>query len=207
MKTFRSIAVSLFFAALFTVSAFAQTPTQPAGAGRIVTINTAAFEDPKAGITRYVNAMNALENEFKPTSTELQTLGTKIQTLQKQYNDLAAQANVANSPIKPESLQAKLDEIQNLQVEFKRKQEDAKIKLERRQQIVMGPVMQDIQKAMQDFTKQKGYGLVLDAAKLDNAGIILGWDESKIDVTKEFVTFYNARPATTAVTTPTTTKP
>src|SRR5215213_445473 len=117
MKTFRSIAVSLFFAALFTVSAFAQTtPTQPVGAGRIVTINTAAFEDPKAGITRYVNAMNALDTEFKPAYTELQTLGTKIQTLQKQYNDLAAQANQPSSPIKPESLQAKLDEIQNLQV-------------------------------------------------------------------------------------------
>ncbi|HEX8370354.1 MAG TPA: OmpH family outer membrane protein [Pyrinomonadaceae bacterium] len=204
MKTFRSIAVSLFFAALFTVSAFAQTtPTQPAAAGRIVTINTAMFEDTKAGITRYVNAMTALDNEFKPSYTELQTMNTRLQTLQKQYNDLYTQAQTPNSPIKQESLQAKLDEIQGLQVEFKRKQEDAKIKFERRQAIVMGPVMQDIMKAISEFTKQKGYGLVLDAAKLDNAGIILGWDESKVDVTKEFVIFYNARPATTAVTTPT----
>ncbi|HEX8247860.1 MAG TPA: OmpH family outer membrane protein [Pyrinomonadaceae bacterium] len=204
MKTFRSIAVSLFFAALFTVSALAQTtPTQPAGAGRIVTINTAMFEDTKAGITRYVNAMTALDGEFKPTYTELQTMNTRLQTLQKQYNDLATQAQTPNSPIKPESIQSKLDEIQNLQVEFKRKQEDAKIKFERRQAIVMGPVMQDIMKAISEFTKQKGYGLVLDAAKLDNAGIILGWDEAKVDVTKEFVLFYNARPATTAVTTPT----
>jgi Skp family chaperone for outer membrane proteins len=202
MKTFRSIAVSLFFAALFTVSAIAQTtPTQPATPGRIVTINTAMFEDTKAGITRYVNAMNALDGEFKPAYTELQTMQTRAQTLQKQYNDLVAEAQKPNSPIKPESVQAKLDEIQNLQVEFKRKQEDAKIKFERRQAVVMGPVMQDIMKAIQEFTKQKGYGLVLDAAKLDNAGIILGWDEAKVDVTKEFVTFYNARPATTAVTT------
>ncbi|HLM01287.1 MAG TPA: OmpH family outer membrane protein [Pyrinomonadaceae bacterium] len=206
MKTFRSIAASLFFAAaLFTVSAFAQTtPTQPAaGVGRIVTINTAAFEDTKAGITRYVNAMTALDNEFKPAYTELQTMGTRLQTLQKQYNDLYAEAQKPNSPIKPEALQAKLDEIQGIQVEFKRKQEDAKLKFERRQAVVMGPVMQDIMKAISDFTKQKGYGLVLDAAKLDNAGIILGWDEAKIDVTKEFIVFYNARPATTAVTTPT----
>jgi Skp family chaperone for outer membrane proteins len=206
MKTFRSIAVSLFFAAvLFTVSAFAQTttPTQPAGAGRIVTINTAMFEDTKAGITRYVNAMTALDGEFKPAFNELQTMQTRLQTLQKQYNDLYVEAQKPGSPIKPEALQTKLDEIQNLQVEFKRKQEDAKLKFERRQAVVMGPVMQDIVKAIGDFTKQKGYGLVLDAAKLDNAGIILGWDEAKIDVTREFITFYNARPATTAVTTPT----
>lgn len=202
MKTFRSIAVSLFFAALFTVSAFAQTtPTQPA-AGRIVTINTAMFEDSKAGITKYVNAMTALNNEFEPAYKELQTMNTRLQTLQKQYNDLYTEAQKPGSPIKQEALQAKLDEIQNLQVEFKRKQEDAKIKFERRQAVVMGPVMQDIMKAISEFTKQKGYGLVLDAAKLDNAGIILGWDEAKVDVTKEFVVFYNARPATTAVTTP-----
>lgn len=202
MKTFRSIAVSLFFAALFTVSAFAQTtPTQPT-AGRIVTINTAMFEDSKAGITKYVNAMTALNNEFEPAYKELQTMNTRLQTLQKQYNDLYTEAQKPGSPIKQEALQAKLDEIQNLQVEFKRKQEDAKIKFERRQAVVMGPVMQDIMKAISEFTKQKGYGLVLDAAKLDNAGIILGWDEAKVDVTKEFVVFYNARPATTAVTTP-----
>lgn len=203
MKTFRSIAASLFFAALFTVSAFAQTtPTQPATPGRIVTINTSMFEDAKGGITRYINAMNALDGEFKPAFAELQTMNTRMQTLQKQYNDLATEAQKPNSPIKPEALQAKLDEIQNLQVEFKRKQEDLKIKVERREAIVLDPVRNDIMKAIQEFTKQKGYGLVLDAAKLGNAGIILGWDEAKVDVTKEFVLFYNARPATTAVTTP-----
>lgn len=202
MKTFRSIALSLFFAALFTVSAFAQTPTQPAAAGRIVTINTSMFEDAKGGITRYITAMTALDNEFKPAFTELQGMQTRLQTLQKQYNDLATQAQAPNSPIKPESLQSKLDEIQSLQVEFKRKQEDLKIKVERREAVILDPVRNDIMKAISEFTKQKGYGLILDAAKLGNAGIILGWDEAKIDVTKEFITFYNARPATTAVTTP-----
>jgi Skp family chaperone for outer membrane proteins len=202
MKTFRSIAASLFFAALFTVSAFAQTPTQPATTGRIVTINTSVFEDSKAGISKYITAMNALDNEFKPAFAELQTMNTRLQTLQKQYNDLATEAQKPNSPIKPEALQAKLDEIQNLQVEFKRRQEDLKIKVERREAIVLDPVRNDIMKAIQEFTKQKGYGLVLDAAKLGNAGIILGWDEAKVDVTKEFVLFYNARPATTAVTNP-----
>jgi hypothetical protein len=56
-------------------------------------------------------------------------------------------------------------------------------------------------KAIQEFTKQKGYGLVLDAARLDAAQLILGYDEAKVDVTKEFIAFYNARPATTAAAT------
>jgi Skp family chaperone for outer membrane proteins len=207
MKTIRSIAVGLFFAALFAVPAFAQTnTTQPAAGGRIVVINTAAFDDDKAGITKYVSAMTALDNEFKVPYTELQTLDTKLKNLKQQYNTQLAEAQKPNSPIKPESLQTKLDEIQGLELEFKRKQEDAKVKFDRRQQQVMGPIMQDIYKALGDFTKQKGYALVLDAAKLDSAGIILGWNESQIDVTKEFITFYNARPAGTATTTPSTPK-
>ena len=54
-------------------------------------------------------------------------------------------------------------------------------------------------KAMQDFTKQKGYSLILDGAKLEEAGILIGFDD-KYDITKEFITFYNSRPATTATT-------
>jgi hypothetical protein len=48
------------------------------------------------------------------------------------------------------------------------------------------------------FAKQKGYSLILDSSKLYQAGIILAFDESKVDVTKEFITFFNARPATAA---------
>jgi len=51
------------------------------------------------------------------------------------------------------------------------------------------------------FAKQKGFGLILDGAKLEGAGLILAVDLTKVDVTKEFITFYNARPAGTASTT------
>ena len=102
--------------------------------------------------------------------------------------------------VRQAALQAKVDEYQALQVEFKRKQEDAKAKFERRQAVVMGPVMQDIYKSLQDFTTQKGYDLILDAAKLDAGQLILGFNPAKVDVTKEFITFYNARPGTTATT-------
>jgi len=65
---------------------------------------------------------------------------------------------------------------------------------------VMGPILQDIGRAMDDFAKQKGFALILDAAKLEGAGLILAVDLAKVDVTKEFITFFNARPATTATT-------
>ena len=61
---------------------------------------------------------------------------------------------------------------------------------------MISPVQQDISRVMQDFAKQKGYSVILDVSKL--AGAVLVYDEAKADVTKEFITFYNARSATGA---------
>ena len=203
MRTFRLFAAASVFAALFAVSAFAQpNPAQPsATAGRIVVINTAAFGDEKAGITKYINAVKALNAELQPDITALQGMETKLQTMQKEFTGLQEQAKKPNSPISEQTLRTKYEEIQNLDVDFKRKQEDFKNKSDRRSAQVLGSVTQDIMKAIQEFTKQKGYGLVLDAARLDAAQLILGYDEAKVDVTKEFIAFYNARPATTAAAT------
>lgn len=196
MKRVSFIAVSFVFAAISAVTAFGQVPaaTQPA---KIVVINTAAF-DAKDGIVKYANAMTALETEFKPAQTEIQTMMTRYQTLATEIEN-ARKANPA-VPINQQSLQTKVDEAQNLEIQIKRKQEDGKAKFEKRQQQVLGPVLQDIGKAMDEFAKAKGYALILDAAKLEGAGLILAVDLPKVDVTKDFIVFYNARPATTATT-------
>lgn len=193
MKTFRLIAVSFIFAAIFAVSAFAQTQAP----SKIGVINTLAFDDDKAGITKYVNAMNSLESEFKPVTTELNTMGTKIQALEAEIEKMRTSASNPNVPIKPETVNAKLEEYDKLGREYKFKQEDAKARFERRRAALLGPIMQDIGKAMQDFAKQKGYDIILDGAKLEEAGILLAFND-KVNVTTEFITFYNARPAGTA---------
>ena len=196
MKTFRSIAAGFVFAAIFAVSAFAQA--QPT-VTKIGIINTSAFDD-KAGITKYVTAANALEAEFKPIEAELQTMATKIQNLQKEIQTLQAQAQATPAvPIKIETINAKIEEGERLSREFKFKQEDAKVRYERRDAAILGPVRQDIGKAMQEFAKQKGYSFIFDAANLEKAGLILAFDE-KNNITTEFITFYNARPAGTATT-------
>lgn len=198
MKTFRLFAAVLFVAALFAVSAFAQT-TQPA-AGKIGVINTTAFDDDKAGITKYTNAMNTLENEFKPVNTELQTMVTKYQNMQKEIQTLQEQAQKGTVPVNQATIQAKIDEYGKLERDIKFKQEDAKARFTSRQSTLMGPILQDIGKAMQEFAKQKGYMMILDIAKMADADLILAMDD-KADITKEFIVFYNARPAGTATAT------
>jgi Skp family chaperone for outer membrane proteins len=198
MKTFRLFAASLFVAALFAVSAFAQT--QPAATVKIGVINTLAFDDAKAGITKYTNAMNTLEGEFKPVNTELQTMVTKYQNMQEEIKKL--QSTNSAVPVNQSTIQAKIDEYGKLERDIKFKQEDAKARFESRRGVLLGPVLQDIGKAIQEFSKQKGYTMILDIAKLADADLVLALDE-KADVTKDFITFYNARPAgTAAATTP-----
>jgi Skp family chaperone for outer membrane proteins len=201
MKRFSVIAASFVFAAIFAVSAFGQA-AQPAAA-RVVVINPAAF-DGKDGITKYASAVNIFEAELKPLQTEIDGLATRHQNLGKEIQIM--QANAAKSPAVPidqKAAQAKVEEYQNLELTIKRKQEDGNRKAEASRDRIMGPVMQEIGKAMDDFAKAKGYALILDASKLGQA--ILAWDPAKIDVTKEFITFFNARGG--AATAATTTKP
>jgi len=197
MKRFNLIAAGFVFALAFAASAFGQA-AQPASAPfRMAVINTSAFDD-KDGIARYTAAMNSLETEFAPAQKEIQDLMTRYQTLGTEIEKLRNPA--AGVPINPQTLQTKVDEFQGLETTIKRKQEDGKAKFEKRQAAVLGPILQEIGKALQDFGKQKGYSMILDASKMDGAGLILAFDETKVDVTKDFITFFNSRPATTATT-------
>jgi Skp family chaperone for outer membrane proteins len=197
MKSFRLIAFGLIFAAVFALSVSAQTAT------KVGLINTNLFGDEKAGITKYVNAQKSVNAEFKKDFDDLTALANRISALEKELVTLETQAKTAtqaNAATLQASYTAKSDEYAKLGREFKFKQDDAKVRYQRREQIVLGPILSDIGKAMQDYSKQKAYYLLLDSAKLYNAGVLLAWDDT-IDATADFVKFYNARPATTAVTT------
>ncbi|MGI8469641.1 MAG: OmpH family outer membrane protein [Pyrinomonadaceae bacterium] len=201
MTTFRLITVAFFLTAIFAVSAFAQA-AQPAASGKIVYINVGAFDDDKgAGITKYVTAMNALTKEFQPTQTNLDSMVAKYTALGNEIKVLQDNATRnPNVPIDQKSAQAKVEQYQQMERDIKFQQEDAKAKYQSRYSVVVGPIMQDIMKSLQDFAKQKNYSMILDAAKLDEAGIILAVGNDNADVTKDFITFYNSRPAGTATT-------
>ena len=140
--------------------------------------------------------MSTLEAEFKPLNDELKTLATKYNTLGTEIQTAQKNANAGGGtvPVSTSGLQAKIDEFQALETSIKRKQEDAKARYEKRQQAVVGPIYADILKAMSDFARQKGFAIILDGPKLEESGLLMGFDD-KYDVTKDFVAFYNARPA------------
>jgi Skp family chaperone for outer membrane proteins len=93
-----------------------------------------------------------------------------------------------------------VDEFQNLEKQIKRDQEDAKAQYERRSAVVVGPIYSDIMKALNEYAKAKGYAVIFDGVKLDQAQILLGFDE-KYNITQDFIAFYNQRPAGAATAT------
>ena len=199
MRKFNLAALGLLFAAVFSVSAIAQAPA----AGKIGLVDTGAFldEKPGAGIPKLKTAFNSLNAEFKSVNDELTTLGTQYQQKVDEYNKLK------NSTVPAGDLEAKASAIQDMETTIKRKQEDAKNKYDKRQDAVVGPVFADIGKALNEYAKAKGFAVILDGAKLEQAGVLLGFDD-KYDVTKDFITFYNGRGgAATASTAATTTPP
>ncbi len=190
MKKLRYITGGLFIGLLVSISAFAQTPPT-----KIAVIDTRGFDGdkPGTGITKYVNGMNTLDGEFKPVDAEIQGLATRYQNLASEIKNLQA-APTPNVPL----IQTKAAEYSKLERDIKFKQEDAKARYQSRYNVVMGPILQEIGKAMQDDAKQKGYMLILDNAKLDEAQLILA-ASPEVDVTKDFIIFFNARPATATV--------
>jgi len=195
MKTFRLIAATFVFAAIFSVSAFAQAA---ATTGKVGLVNTFDFDKEKTGITKYRTAVITVDTEFKPDNDKLRTSAARYETLRKELGDLQDSLKKGvKVPISEAAVQAKVDELGNLERGIKFQQEDAKTRYERRYQTVVGPVLDDIMKAMMDFAKQKGYSVILDGAKLQESGILMAFDD-KTNVTAEFIQFYNTRPAGTA---------
>lgn len=200
MEKIRLFAVGLFLMAVFTVSSFAQaTSAQPAPTGKIGVINSYDFGDEKAGITKYVSAITALNAEFKTVEDELKAMNTRFEALKVEIANIQKLAETNPKAVDQKAAQAKVDEAEKLQRDFKFKSEDAKARYEKRQQVVLGPVLNEIYKGIQEFSKQKGYMMILDVSKMAEADVIMALDEKAL-ITKEFITFYNARPATTAST-------
>ena len=203
MKIFRAIAAVAFLAAISAGSVLAQPkPTTSAGAAtstqtgnvpetKIALVNTDEFADEKTGISRLVNAMKRVDGEFQPRRTELQTLQ---QTIEKATADLTKAQPLQDAKVS----QQQADKIEGMKTEFKRKGEDAQAAYQKRLQDVLGPVYDDIGKALDAYAKAHGITLVLDVTKVQ--GIVSA--DATLDITRPFITEFNSKNPATASLTP-----
>ena len=210
MKTFCATAAVALFVALTAVSAFAQprsgtgtSPARPTASpssstavnvpdSKVALIDSSAFASEKDGITKFVAALKKVNAEFQPRQTELQGLQQQIE---KATADLQKAAPVQD----PKVTQQQQDKIDQMKKDYQRKGEDAQTAFNKRLEEALGPIYEDIGKALDAFAKARGITLILDVTKIQ--GIVSAADS--IDITRAFIIEYNSKnPATASLTTP-----
>src|SRR6185503_17714530 len=195
-------AVGLLTTVAVSASAQAQRPAAPATQpqapanvavpeSKMALIYSDAFLDPKNGIAKFNSISNTLEREFQPRKTELQNLQTRINTLTKEISDTQAVAD-------PNTIRQKRDQLDQANIEFKRKGEDAQAAFEKRRQEIFLPLQQDIAKALEAYAKSRGITVIVDGSSVPFA-----YAADSIDITRAFIADFNSKnPATAAVTAP-----
>jgi outer membrane protein len=215
MKIIRAIAAIAFFAAISAATVAAQpkptttpTPTKPTGPisstpattgsttgnvpeAKVALVDTDFFLDEKGGIQRLIVAAKKLEAEFQPRRTELQNLQAQVD---KATADLQKVASIQSEAVNRQ----KQDEIEQKKRDITRKTEDAQSEYQKRMQALLGPVYDDIGKALDAFAKAHGITLILDVTKVQ--GIVSA--DGSLDITKAFVAEFNTKNPATASLTP-----
>ena len=189
MKVFRiSIAAAAF--AAFAILAHTQTrPAAPAGtapqtrpvagAPNIAVIDSSTFTDEKNGIARVMAAMRQLEAKFQPLRTELRGMRERLNTMR---SDLQKKQAIQDAKTTAQQAEA----ADQLDLQIKRKAEDARTSYEKESFAVLDPLQKDIGNALSTYAQQRGISLLIDVNRVP-----VVYAANSLDVTKEFIAEYN----------------
>jgi len=156
-------------------------------------IYTDAFLDQKTGIAKFNSVLTKLNEEFKRVKDELDQMQTRAQALETEVNNLRQ-----NSATPVATLQAKIDQLEQLKRDFQRKSEDAQAAYNRRRQELFMPLQDEIGRALEAFAKSRGINVIIDAAQVP-----LLYAAESIDITRAFIIDFNTKnPVTAATPTP-----
>lgn len=185
MKAFRIAVAAVAFAA-FTI--LAQTQTRPAATpANIAIIDSSAFSDEKEGIARVMAAMQQIEAKFLPLRTELRGMRERLNTMR---SDLQKKRGIQDARMTAQQT----EDADRLEVEIKRKAEDAQASYQKESMAVLDPLQKDIGTALTAYAQSKGITLLIDANRVP-----IVYAANSLDITKEFIADYNrTHPATVA---------
>ena len=197
MKVFRLVLAALIFGSL-TVVLHAQTraltnnaskpinlSASPAPPSGIAIVDSGEFTDPKTGIQRVVAALGQLDVKNQGINKELKDMQTRLQNLR---TDIQNKRQVQD----PKITAQQTDQADKLELELKRRAEDAQAASNKEMESALSPLQQDIQNALGAYAKAHGILLVIDAGRVP-----LVYADDSIDITKDFIADYNkTHPAT-----------
>ena len=157
----------------------AETVTQPAAPANIGIIDSSKFSDEKTGIARVMTAMKQLQVKFEPLGAEIRGMRERLNTLRADLQKKRAIQDAATTARQAE-------EANNLEVQIKRKAEDAQASYEKEARTIMESLQNDLGNAVIAFAEAKGITLVLDANRVP-----IIYAANSLDITQDFINEYN----------------
>ena len=177
MKVFRIVIAAVALAAF---AILAQTQTRPAGApANIAIIDSSAFGDEKTGIARVMLATQQIEAKFTPLRTELRGMRERLSTMR---SDIQKKRLVQDAAMTAQQT----DEADRLEVQIKRKAEDAQVSYQKEAAAVLDPLQKDIGNALTAYAQSKGITLLIDANRVP-----IIYAAASLDITRDFIAEYN----------------
>jgi len=189
MKVFRTTLAAIAVAAftilvqtLLTMGASkAETVTQSAAPATIGIIDSSRFADEKTGIARVMTAMKQLEVKFQPLRNEIRGMRERLNTMRADLQKKQAIQDAATTA-------RQADEANNLEIQIKRKAEDAQVSYQKETLAIMEPLQNDLGNAVIAFAQSKGITLVLDANRVP-----IIYAATSLDITQDFINDYNRK--------------
>ena len=162
-----------------------QAPAVDVPPSRIALIDTAAFDDEKRGIYRYIDAVKSIQPLFVTQNQELQNLQTRITALAEEIRKMTP-VTAANQG----QIQLKTAEGTRLRQDFNTKRQRLTEDFEKKYQEVTAPLSELIGKAMDQFARERGITMTLDLSKLLPAMLTA---LPTVDVTDAFIADFNRK--------------
>jgi len=163
------------------------TNSQPPATGPIAVIDSGMFAEDKGGITRVSSALKQIDVKFTPLQNEIKGMQDRLVTMRNDIQKRSATDTPGNV--------AKLTEqADQLELQIKRKAEDARADYQKQVTSVVGPLQNEISNALGTYAQAHGIQIIIDVNRVP-----LIYANESIDITKDFIADYNrTHPATGA---------
>src|SRR5438093_10374804 len=104
MQKLKIISYAVFW---LMMNVFSCAHAQANGTAKIAVIYSGAFQDPKAGIARYVTVITKVNAEFQPIQNELNQTAARLKALEAEIGKMQQ----GTTPATPAQIQAKIDQL------------------------------------------------------------------------------------------------
>ena len=165
---------------------------QASAVAKAATLQGSAFYDEKIGINTLVKAQAALEAEFKSRKDDLDQKSAKINALNKEIADLKAELpnlDAANRLAQQGLIDSKTTRVQAAITQGQILQKESQVAYELREKELVGPIMDEISKAIETFAKSHDIDVLIDLSKYQGVYFF----STPPDITAAFIADFNAR--------------